>query len=82
MIFLAWVFFMLLKEGRILYKICNFLIGMLEKLHIVKHGDKLRKKLEHKMCEYQENAYRNIFLECYAEVIAAFSIFYDIYGNG
>ncbi len=54
LIFLAWVFFMLLKEGRILYKICNFLIGMLEKIHIVKHGDKLRKKLEHKMCEYQE----------------------------
>ena len=54
LIFLAFVFFMLLKKGGILYSICDALIKLLEKIHIVRHGEKLRNKLKSTMAEYQE----------------------------
>lgn len=54
LIFLAFVFFMLLKKGGILYRICDTLIRLLEKIHIVRHGEKLRNKLKSTMAEYQE----------------------------
>lgn len=54
LIFLAFVFFMLLKKGGILYRICDALIKLLEKIHIVRHGEKLRNKLKSTMAEYQE----------------------------
>lgn len=42
------------KEGGILYSICDSLIRLLEKIHIIRHGDRLRIKLKHTMKEYQE----------------------------
>ena len=54
LIFLAFVFYMLLKKGSILYRICDALICLLERIHIVRHGQKLRDKLKNTMAEYQE----------------------------
>ena len=54
LIFLAFVFYMLLRKGGILYSICDALIRFLEKIHIIRHGDRLRMKLKHTMKEYQE----------------------------
>ncbi len=54
LIFLAFVFFMLLKKGGILYRICDTMIRLLEKIHIVRHGEKFRNKLKNTMAEYQE----------------------------
>ena len=54
LIFLALVFYMLLRKGKILYGICDAIIGLMEKIHVIRHGDKLRKKLRNTMAEYQE----------------------------
>ena len=54
LIFLALVFYMLLRKGKILYGICDAVIGLMEKIHVIRHGDKLRKKLRNTMAEYQE----------------------------
>ena len=54
LIFLALVFYMLLRKGKILYGICDAVIGLMEKIHVIRHGDKLRKKLKNTMAEYQE----------------------------
>ena len=54
LIFLALVFYMLLRKGKILYSICDAIIGLMEKIHVIRHGDKLRKKLKNTMAEYQE----------------------------
>ena len=54
LIFLALVFYMLLRKGSILYSICDSLIRLLEKIHIIRHGDRLRIKLKNTMKEYQE----------------------------
>lgn len=54
LIFLALVFYMLLRKGKILYGICDAIIGLMEKIHVIRHGDKLRKKLKNTMAEYQE----------------------------
>ena len=54
LIFLALVFFMLLRKGKILYGICDAIIRLMEKIHVIRHGDKLRKKLKNTMAEYQE----------------------------
>ena len=54
LIFLAMVFYMLLRKGKILYGICDAVIGLMEKIHVIRHGDKLRKKLKNTMAEYQE----------------------------
>jgi hypothetical protein len=51
LIFLAFVFYMLLRKGGILYSICDALIRFLEKIHIIRHGDRLRMKLKHTMKE-------------------------------
>ena len=54
LIFLALVFYMLLRKGKILYGICDAIIRLMEKIHVIRHGDKLRKKLKNTMAEYQE----------------------------
>ena len=54
LIFLALVFYMLLRKGNILYSICDSLIRLFEKIHIIRHGDRLRIKLKNTMKEYQE----------------------------
>ena len=54
LIFLALVFYMLLRKGSILYSICDSLIRLFEKIHIIRHGDRLRIKLKNTMKEYQE----------------------------
>lgn len=51
---LALVFYMLLRKGSILYSICDSLIRLFEKIHIIRHGDRLRIKLKNTMKEYQE----------------------------
>ena len=54
LIFLALVFYMLLRKGKILYGICDAVIGLMEKIHVIRQGDKLREKLKNTMAEYQE----------------------------
>lgn len=52
LVLLALVFFLLLKNGRILYGICDACLVFLKKLHILKNGDAIRKKLLATMDEY------------------------------
>lgn len=56
LILFATMFYLLLKKETILYKICDKLLVIPEKMHIVKNGDKLRAKLQKTMTEYKECA--------------------------
>ena len=91
LIFLALVFYMLLRKGSILYSICDSLIRLFEKIHIIRHGDRLRIKLK----KYYERisgvfkqyhradraSHRDFLLEYNAESFTAFGIVYDFYGS-
>ena len=89
----SWLlyFYMLLRKGSILYSICDSLIRLFEKIHIIRHGDRLRIKLKNTMKEYQEcsNSITGqtgllieiFFLEYNAESFTAFGIVYDFYGS-
>ena len=48
------VLFLLLKNERILLKICSKLIRIMNKLHLTKKADSLQKRLENKIVEYKE----------------------------
>lgn len=56
LVVLAFVFFMLIKKASILYKFCNAVLVFLEKIHLLRHGQKKRDKLNRTMDEYQECA--------------------------
>lgn len=53
---LAILFYMLLRKGQILSKLAKGLISMLEKVHIIRHGERKRKKVDSITEEYQECA--------------------------
>ncbi len=52
MTFLGFCFYMLLRHESGLYRICNWFLGLLEKIRIIRHGDSLREKLKMTMEEY------------------------------
>lgn len=52
----AGMFFLLLRKEQILYRICDRLLYIPEKLRIVRHGDKLRAKMKITMEEYKVSA--------------------------
>lgn len=53
---LTIAFYMLIAKPRILEKICEFFLKLGKKLHIIKNGEKMRKKLYRVMAEYRECA--------------------------
>lgn len=56
LIFFATIFYLLLKKAKLLYSICDKLLKFFTKIHLLKHGDKTRAKLNATMEEYQECA--------------------------
>ena len=56
LVFLALMFYLLLKKGKILSNILNAIVNLLEKIHIVKNGDKKRMKIHMLTVEYQDCA--------------------------
>lgn len=52
LLFLGLFFLMLLKEPRILHRICDAFLHLLEKLHLMRSAKKLREKLSRVMEEY------------------------------
>lgn len=56
LVFLAFIFYMLIKKASILYKFCNAILIFLEKIHVLRHGQRKRDKLNKTMDEYQECA--------------------------
>ncbi len=53
---LAIIFYMLLKKGEILSRICKALITVLEKIHIIRNGEKKRNKIDSITEDYQDCA--------------------------
>lgn len=51
---LAICFLLLLKNGEVLYKFCDAFLKLFEKLHLLKRGQNVRKKLQDTMHEYQQ----------------------------
>ena len=51
---LAISFYMLLRRADVFYKICNGALHGLEKIHLLRRGEKIRSKLNATMAEYQE----------------------------
>lgn len=51
---LAISFYMLLRRADVFYKICNGVLIGLEKIHLLRRGEKIRNKLNSTMVEYQE----------------------------
>lgn len=51
---LVIAFYMLLRRAEGFYKICNGFLAFLEKIHLLKHGDKLRNKLNSTMEDYKK----------------------------
>ena len=56
LIILALTFYFLLRRSEILYRICNGVMGFLEKRHLLRHGQKKRDKLNKAMVEYKQCA--------------------------
>lgn len=52
LLFLGWFFLMLLKEPKLLQRICGGFLHFLEKMRLSRWAKKLRTKLEHVMEEY------------------------------
>ncbi|MCQ2532345.1 MAG: flippase-like domain-containing protein [Saccharofermentans sp.] len=53
---LVIAFYLLLRKAEVFYKICNGGLNFLEKIHLLRHGEKLRNKLNATMAEYKECA--------------------------
>lgn len=47
-------FYLLLKRADVFYKICNGVLHFLEKIHILRHGEKIRNKLNSTMEDYKK----------------------------
>lgn len=67
---LAIAFYMLIAKPRILEKICEFLLKVGKKLHIIRHVKKKREKLYHAMKEYRQCAlvmadHKFVFVQVY-----------------
>ena len=54
LILLALSFYLLLRKAEIFYSICNGFLRLLEKIHLLRHGEKIRNKLNATMAEYKE----------------------------
>lgn len=56
LVFLATMFYLLLKKGKILSNILKAIVSGLEKVHIVRHGDRKNAKIDKLTADYQECA--------------------------
>lgn len=56
LVILATVFYLLLKQGKILSGFLKALVRLLERIHIVKHGDQKRAKIDKLRSDYDECA--------------------------
>ena len=53
---LVIAFYLLLKKAEVFYKICNGFLHFLEKIHLLRKGEKLRNKLNSTMADYKNCA--------------------------
>lgn len=51
---LAFLFYMLLRHAKFLYSACDKILSFLEKIHILKNGEKKRQRLSTTMSEYKQ----------------------------
>lgn len=56
LVVLALLFYLLLRKAQVLYSICDKCLKFLEKIHLLKHGQRKRDKLNATMEEYKECA--------------------------
>ncbi|MDO4633676.1 MAG: lysylphosphatidylglycerol synthase transmembrane domain-containing protein [Eubacteriales bacterium] len=56
LLLLAGMFYLLIRRGHIIYRFCDWMIGLGEKLRLVRDGKKRRRKLMHSMERYHECA--------------------------
>lgn len=56
LVVLAIAFYLLLRKAEVFYSICNSILHFLDRIHLLKHGDKIRAKLNATMAEYKECA--------------------------
>lgn len=53
LILIAIAFFLLLRKAEVFYKICTGFLKFLEKMHLLRHGERIRDKLNATMNEYK-----------------------------